>query len=61
MGSNSVCELLGDKTKRPLHLCDTSGLHSVHGFESVLVGLGGGDLNDVIYNFVEGHCLFNNA
>ena len=48
--------------KRPLHLNDTWGLRIVHGFESGLVGLEGGDLNNVIYNFVEGNCgLFNDV
>ena len=37
-----MCELLGDKIKRPLHLYDTWGLRIVHGFESGLVGMGGG-------------------
>ena len=48
--SYSICEWLGDKMKRPLHLYDTWGLRNVHGFESRLVGLegGGGDLNNVI-------------
>ena len=52
MESYSICEWLGDKMKRPLHLYDTWGLRNVHGFESGLVGLeagvGGGDLNNVI-------------
>ena len=39
--SYSICELLGDKMKRPLHLNDIWGLRIVHGFESGLVGLGG--------------------
>ena len=38
----------GIKMKRPLHLYDTWGLRIVHGFESGLVGLEGGDLNNVI-------------
>ena len=37
-----------DKMKRPLHLYDTWGLRNVHVFESGLVGLEGGDLNNVI-------------
>ena len=47
--SYSICELFGDKMKRPLHLNDTWGLRIVHGNESGLVGLEGeGDLNNVI-------------
>ena len=61
MESYSICEWLGDKMKRPLHLYNTWGLRIVHGFESGLVGLGGGDLNNVIYNFVEGCGLFNDT
>ena len=60
MGSYSTCKLLGDKMKRPLHLYDIWGLRIVHGFDSGLVGLEGGDLNNVIYNVVEGCGLFNN-
>ena len=60
MESYSICEWLGDKMKRPLHLYDTWGFH---GFESGLACLEGGgvDLNNVIYNFVEGCGLFNNT
>ena len=61
MESYSICEWLGDKMKRPLHVYDTWGLCIVHGFESGLVGLGGGDLNNVISNFVKGCGLFNDA
>ena len=39
VGSYSICELPGDKMKRPLHLYDTWGLCIIHGFESGLVGL----------------------
>ena len=61
MESYSICEWLGDKIKRPLYLYDTWGLRNVHGFESGLEGLEGGDLNNVIYHFVEGCGLFNNT
>ena len=48
--------------KRPLHLYDTWGLRIVHRFESGLIGLeGGGDLNNVIWNFIEDCGLFNNT
>ena len=46
--SYSICEWLWDKMKIPLHLYDTWGLCIVHGFESELVGLEGGDLNNVV-------------
>ena len=47
--SYSICELFGDKMKRPLHLNDTWALRIVHGNESGLVTLEGeGDLNNVI-------------
>ena len=39
--SYSICELLEDKMKRPLHLYDTWGLRIGHGLESGLVGLEG--------------------
>ena len=53
MESYSICEWLGDKIKRPLHLYDTWGLHIVQGFESGLVGLDGGVISIMLFRILQ--------